>query len=482
MEDDFGKTTPNIRLPKGEPEEDFGMTTPNMRIPKDEPDFGVTTPSMYLPKEEQDFGMTTPNMRMPQGEQDFGATVVNMPREEAVSQYQSDVAVPSQRPKTAAVQQEPQKKSSAAILIWVLVGAIGFLFIIAVGVVLAIVFWPRPGFKLIIQGAPANSRVFIDGNAERGTSTTTGEYILRDLRSGQRNVRITCEGYTDYNGSVRGNDGEEKVIQVTMVKTGGELPPPVGQLPKEIDHNGPMVLVDAGEFIMGSNDFNADEKPAHNVTLPAYYIDKFEVTNAQYKKFCDETGRTPPTDHFRIPGYFLDRPNDPVVGVSWEDAQAYAKWAQKRLPTEEEWEKAASWDAANKKKNIWPWGDKPDKGKANVEDVNGNNLFSVPGKFTGDVSPYGVFDMGGNVAEWVDSFYKAYEGNTEANSDFGETYKVVRGGTYKAKFADARTTRRFRHTAAYTDEEKLKSSWLIGFRCVVSANDPEVQKKINSPK
>lgn len=479
MGDDFDKTTPNYRFPKDEPEEDFGMTTPNMRMPKDEPDFGSTMPSVYINKDEPDFGMTTPNLRMPQEEPDFGATAVNIPREERVSQYQSEVVTP-QRPKTAAVQEQPKKKGFP-ILIFAIVGVVGFLFLLAVGVTLAIIFWPTPGFKLIIEGAPSGSKIFIDG-APRATSTNKGTYVVHDLRAGQRSVRISCDGYADYNGAVKGENGEEKKLQVTLIASGTKPPEPNAKLPKEIDYNGPMILIDAGEFTMGSNDFNAEEKPAHSVTLPAYYIDKFEVTNAQYKKFCDETGRKIPSDHHRIPGYFADRPNAPVVGVSWDDARAYATWAGKRLPAETEWEKAASWDAANKKKNVWPWGDKSETGKANLEDANGNALFSEPGKFTGDVSPYGVFDMGGNVCEWVEDFFKPYQGNTDANPEFGDTYKVIRGGSYKAKFADARTTRRLRHTATYTAVEIEKSSWLIGFRCVVSADDPELQKKINSPK
>lgn len=464
MDEDFGKTTPIIKAPRDEPDDDFGMTTPNIRMPKDEPDFGVTRA----------------NLQMPQDEPDFGATAVNMPRQERVSEHQQDIATP-QRPKTASTQQ-PEKKRGVPIWVWAGLGVGGFLFVLIVAVVLAIIFWPASGFKLTVIGAPPYSKVLVDGS-DRGSTTSKGECVIHDLRAGTRNIKITSDGYADYNGSIRGENGDEKVLEVTLTKIGGEKPPPVtGELPKEIDYNGPMVLVGAGEFIMGSDNFNAEEKPAHTVNLPAYYIDKFEITNAQYKKFCDETGRTPPTDHFRIPGYFLDRPNDPVVGVSWDDAQAYAKWAGKRLATEEEWEKAASWDAANKKKNIWPWGDKSEKGKANVEDANGLKLFSVPGQFTGDVSPYGVFDMGGNVAEWVDAAFKAYPGNNDSNPNFGETNKVVRGGTYKVKFADARTTRRFFHAPSYTDEEKQKSSWLIGFRCVVSANDPELQKKINSPK
>src|SRR6185295_13480766 len=119
-------------------------------------------------------------------------------------------------------------------------------------------------------------------------------------------------------------------------------------LPVEVDYNGKMAFIPAGEFEMGSD--------VRKVTLPAYYIDKYEVTNADYKKFCDATGHPYPKSTFmfgafkqKTPAeadeeYFTQHPNSPVIGVTYEDAAAYAAWAGKRLPREDEWEKAASWD------------------------------------------------------------------------------------------------------------------------------------------
>jgi hypothetical protein len=132
-----------------------------------------------------------------------------------------------------------------------------------------------------------------------------------------------------------------------------------------------MVLVSAGEFTMGSNDYD-DEKPVHQVSLDAFYIDKYEVTNALYRKFMQATGR-------QAPAYWNDKnfnaPNQPVVGVSWDDAQAYCAWAGKRLPTEAEWEKAARGTDAR----IYPWGNQWDARKLNSSEAgDGYQYTAIP--------------------------------------------------------------------------------------------------------
>ena len=200
-----------------------------------------------------------------------------------------------------------------------------------------------------------------------------------------------------------------------------------------------MVLIPAGEFIMGSREWYNDERGPHKVYLDAFYIDKYEVTNAQYKKFVRETGHRIPLNR-TDPRYDLwskdgDFPPEiarqPVINISWEDAAAYAKWAGKRLPTEAEWEKAARGTDQRR----YPWGNEPPdaerahfnlvwKGKKTLLDVN-----SLPA----GASPYGVMNMAGNVAEWVADWYDPhyYKSSPQKNPQGGMgTYRVLRGGSY----------------------------------------------------
>src|SRR5262249_11736913 len=284
-------------------------------------------------------------------------------------------------------------------------------------------------------------------------------------------VRISHDGYGDFNSFVSGKDGEMKALIAQLAET--EKRPTVST---EIDYNGPMILIPAGEFIMGDDAHLADEKPSHKTVLPDYYIDKLEVTNAQYRKFCDAVKRPLPSNPWWDEKYSDDNPNSPVVGITWSDAAAYASWAGKRLPTEEEWEKAASWGPDAQKKRIWPWGDSPDQGRANL----GSTHPTGAGQLTNGASAYGVLDLAGNAAEWVDSYYQAYPGNSNPDANFGTQNRVVRGGSFRSNVDEARTTRRFFHSPEFKADEKKTRSWLIGFRCVVPANDPALMEFLRS--
>jgi iron(II)-dependent oxidoreductase len=292
------------------------------------------------------------------------------------------------------------------------------------------------------------------------------------LKAGKRVVRVSHEGFTDFNATVTGQDGEVKTLVAQLVASTNQT-----GLPKEIDYNGPMILINAGEFIMGDDNHQPDEKPAHKVTLPDFYIDKFEVTNGQYKKFCDATKRSYPTNPWWDTAYFR-KLNMPVVGVNFAEASAYAEWAGKRLPTEQEWEKAASWGPGADKKRTWPWGDSDQPANAVLSTNHPSNV----GSKQSGASAYGVQDMAGNVLEWVDAFYQAYPNNNAPDPNFGNGSRIVRGGSFRSDSQGARNAERIYAPAEFTAAEKKERSWLIGFRCAVSANDTKLQERLRVQK
>jgi formylglycine-generating enzyme required for sulfatase activity len=240
-----------------------------------------------------------------------------------------------------------------------------------------------------------------------------------------------------------------------------------------------LLYVPAGEFMMGSDSGDAEEKPVHTVYLDAFWIDKTDVTNAMFAKFMGETGHVTDAekagkswvyqggDFKEVDGADWSHPlgpssgisgimSHPVVHVSWNDAQAYCSWANRRLPTEAEWEKAAR----GKDAFIYPWG----SASPNNDLLNYNSAVedtTEVGKYPAGASPYGALDMAGNVWEWVDGWYDAYPGNTESNSSYGTTYRVVRGGSWFAKDYYVRSTVRRKAEQTYT-------AGTVGFRCVSS--------------
>ena len=395
-----------------------------------------------------DFGATTPNIRLP------NAPTPGPPATPPPGQTPPPSAAPSRR---------------IPLWVWLIGGGLLFLIVVAVGLYLFIS--REPGFAVIVRGAPPGSEVYVD-NVSRGVTSTDGSIKVIGLKAGKRLVRVSHEGHTDFNTSVTGRAGDIKPIVAQL--PGSELK---ATLASQIDYNGPMILIAAGEFVMGDDNHNPDERPAHKVTLSDFYIDKFEVTNEQYKKFCGETHPPCPTNPWWDDHYFNDHPRSPVLGVSWDDAVAYAKWAGKRLPTEEEWEKAASWDPNAQKKRQWPWGDTPDQSRANV---GGTRHTSDVGQFANDASAYGVQDMAGNVAEWVDNYYQAYPGNQRPDQNFGTQNRVVRGGTYYGDIKYARASSRLYHAPQLNESDKRNRAFLIGFRCGISADDPGVQDRLRS--
>lgn len=206
-----------------------------------------------------------------------------------------------------------------------------------------------------------------------------------------------------------------------------------------------MVLVPAGEFIMGSNVLAEDERPEHTVYLDAYYIDKYEITNSQFKRFCDSSGgynypENPPWDN----NYFLGKPDHPVVLVSWYLANSYCKWAGKRLPTEAEWEKAARGTGGI----LYPWGNLWNPKNSNLSDPATDDDYeytSPVNSFAGGKSVYGCYNMIGNVWEWCadlheQNYYKFTEKDNPKGPSTGIT-RIVRGGSYNNRESIQAATR-----------------------------------------
>jgi len=214
-----------------------------------------------------------------------------------------------------------------------------------------------------------------------------------------------------------------------------------------------MVYIPGGEVTIGTNEGFSSEKPTHIVYTTGFYIDKYEVTNAQYKIFIDATGHPAPP-HWKN-GKFPEGQEDyPVVNVSYYDALKYAKWAGKRLPTEEEWEKASRGTDGR----IYPWGNEWEKNRANIRPVLGFGKPKPVGSFPDGVSPYNVYDLCGNVWEWTTSWFQAYPGNTISNPNFGEKFKVIRGGSYKQSEIIAQSVRR---DFLNPNDRRMD----VGFRC-----------------
>ena len=235
----------------------------------------------------------------------------------------------------------------------------------------------------------------------------------------------------------------------------------------------PMVMIPAGLFTMGSNDGPHNERPAHTVTLDAFYIDRYEVTLSLYRKFLEEGNHdAPPTWDAEAATSVGDRP---AIGMRWESAVAYCRRAGKRLPTEAEWEKAARGTDGRR----YPWGEM----QPFVDIANYNRgmwvseavtLMAVTGGLEGmsvrhglkegGKSPFGVSHMAGNAAEWVADWYERdyyhkSPGRNPSGPMAGEK-RVLRGGSWADVPSALRATARFSAEPNFEDRT-------VGFRCAM---------------
>jgi ergothioneine biosynthesis protein EgtB len=245
-----------------------------------------------------------------------------------------------------------------------------------------------------------------------------------------------------------------------------------------------MIEIPSGYFEQGNESIDAldNERPVHRVNLEAYWIDRYPVTCGQYRKFMEAGGYHNPNwwsaagwkwlhQQVTQPLYWSDHPcwnNHPVCGVSWYEAEAYARFVGKRLPTEAEWEKAASWDVENRVRGTYPWGE----AALDSDRCNHDNVFSQTtpvDAYPDGQSTYGLYDTLGNVWEWTASVFHGYEGFVSypyagySKVYFDGQHQILKGGSWATRpWALRCSFRNWYHPGV--------RQILAGFRCARSGN------------
>jgi len=207
-----------------------------------------------------------------------------------------------------------------------------------------------------------------------------------------------------------------------LISTPEIIVPSRREISRPIDFD--WVTIPAGEFLMG------EDRQQHSIYLPEYRIARVPVMNIQYKEFVDATNYQTPShwNNGQIPD---GKGKHPVVKVNWPDALAFCAWAKVRLPTEAEWEKAASWDDKTKKKRVYPWGNKFDAKQCNSRESGNGNTTPVD-RYPSGASPYGILEMAGNVWEWTSSEYRDYPyvADDGREKTEGNARRTLRGGSW----------------------------------------------------
>jgi gamma-glutamyl hercynylcysteine S-oxide synthase len=359
---------------------------------------------------------------------------------------------------------------------------------------------PRPNRPALPLLGPAAARRYIAD--VRGRALEGLEGVDLDADGG----RPLLAGGFVYGMIVQHEHQHDETMLATLQLMDGEgyrplaSPPPAAPAGAGVD--AAEVLVPAGPFVMGTDaDVFAydNERPAHVVDLPSFHIDAAPVTNRRYLEFVEDGGYSEPRwwasegwkwreegdvrhPQFWIPGggsggrswsrlrfgWHEDLPLDePVQHVCWYEADAYARWAGKRLPTEAEWEKAASWSPAGATRRRFPWGDdEPTRALANLGGTHYRP--AEVGAYPAGVSGYGCHQMVGDVWEWTSSDFEPYPGfrsfpyREYSEVFFGPGYKVLRGGSWATSPAAVRTT--FRNW-----DYPIRRQIFAGFRCARSS-------------
>lgn len=287
---------------------------------------------------------------------------------------------------------------------------------------------------LVVMSRPTGATIWVDD--ELKAEKTPARY---KVAPGTYTVAVQRGGYLLSDQVVAIGPNEEYKVDIEMAP---------GEAPEG------MLLVPAGPFLMGQNGGAPDESPQREVQVEAFYIDRYEVSNLEFQKVF-------PSHTFSEGQQSL-----PVAGVSFNQAAQYATNLGKRLPTEAEWEKAARGADGRE----FPWGNSFDKSLCNMEE-SGAGKPVQRGSFLLGASPSRCLDMAGNVYEWTSNWYEAYPGNTVITKDYGQVYRVLRGGSCLSQRFEVRCARRHfdRMDAARKD---------YGFRCVKDL--PSVPERVES--
>lgn len=290
---------------------------------------------------------------------------------------------------------------------------------------------PLPAEVQVIS-RPSGAAIYING--EKQPALTPAKFTLPPETY---TINVHTKGYIEAERTVVLGPNAREMLDLVLEP--GYVPPG-------------MVLIPAGEFIRGSAD-SPDERPMEKVFVDAFYMDKFEVTNEQFREIF-------PAHRFE-PG----QEQLPVRGVTWKQAVDYAQAVGKRLPTELEWEKAARGEDGR----VYPWGNKLEPNYANMLGETAIGPKRVGSHRLG-ASPYGCMDMAGNVYEWTSDWYQPYPGNKDIRVEYGQVYRVLRGGSYKSDAFDVRAARR---KFDYPDTVNPE----YGFRCAMDIAASEAPRR-----
>ena len=280
--------------------------------------------------------------------------------------------------------------------------------------------------RIRVYSRPTEANIYVNDQKRRETTPAT-----LTMAPGEYTIGVHLDGYM-----VNEKTYEMKpnvTIDFSVELEEGDMP--IG-----------MVLVPAGPFPFGEDNKSPDERPRAILELPAFYIDKYEVTNEEFKAV--------------FPGHSFEEGLDdlPVTGITWKQASDYAAAVGKRLPTEQEWEKAARGPQGFE----YPWGNAFNGGLVNYQAGVATGNLKRTGSHRKGVSYYGCFDMAGNAYEWVDSWYNPYFGNTDVTIDYGTVYRVLRGGSYLCDEFEVRAAKRH-----YAKPDLAREDF--GFRCAKDA-------------